>query len=62
VVRVGFDAADPYTPDAHFRIEQPAQVKGVGKYHVNAKFKLERDLYVVPLSKQITWIELTAKP
>jgi hypothetical protein len=62
VVRVGFDAADSYTPAAHLRIEQPAQVQGVGKYGVNSKFKLERDVYVILLGKQTTWIELTAKP
>jgi hypothetical protein len=62
VVRVGLDAADAYTPEAHLRIEQPAQVKGVGKYHLNAKFKTDRDVSVVPLGKQTMWIDLTAKP
>jgi len=70
VVRVGFDSATKFTSAARLRIEQPARrslnaggpakVGGVGAYHPAAPLKTERDAYVVPLKKGITWIELTA--
>jgi hypothetical protein len=61
-VRIGLDPADPYTPAARLRVEQPAQVKGVGKYHLTTQLQLERDAYVIPLGKQTTWLELSAGP
>jgi hypothetical protein len=60
-VRVGLDAADAYTPVARLRIEQPAQVKGAGKYQLTKPLSTERDTFVVPLGKQITWVEITPR-
>lgn len=48
-VRVIFAPATPHTPVARLRIEQPAQLLGVGKYHPVGSFKIERDAYVIPL-------------
>jgi hypothetical protein len=61
-VRVGFDPADPFTPAARLRIEQPAKVRGLGTYHPVVQFQRERDTYVIPLSQRTTWVELSAKP
>jgi uncharacterized protein DUF5695 len=63
VVRAGFAAATPATPEARLRIEQPAKLDGVGAYRpkaplIKAPLKSERDAYVIPLSGQSTWIEL----
>jgi hypothetical protein len=60
-VRVGLDAADAYTPVARLRIEQPAQVKGVGKYQLANPLTMERDTFAVPLGKTATWIEITPR-
>ena len=61
-VRVGLAPATDFTPTARLRVEQPAAVKGVGKYHPAQSFQSERDAYVVQLSKETTWINLTASP
>jgi len=61
-VRIGLDPADAFTPAARLRIEQPAQIQGVGKYHLTKQLPLERDTFVVPLGKQTAWIDLSAKP
>ncbi|MGH9860595.1 MAG: DUF5695 domain-containing protein, partial [Candidatus Acidiferrales bacterium] len=60
-VRVGLDPADPHTPAARLRIEQPAQLNSVSKYQPVRQLPLERGAYVVSLSKQTTWLELLAK-
>lgn len=60
-VRLALAAATQYTPVARLRVEQPAAMQGVGKYHPAKRFAEEREAYVVPLSKQTTWVELTAR-
>ncbi len=60
-VRVGLAAKDPYTASARLRIEQPAQVAGVGKYAATKQFASERGAVVVPLNPQTTWVEIAAK-
>jgi hypothetical protein len=60
-VRVALSSANQYTATARLRIEQPASVSGVGKYAPVKTFSQERDAYVVPLGKQITWVELNTK-
>lgn len=58
-VRIAFAAATKFTPAARMRVEQPAQINGVGKYHAAAEFKMERDAYTIPLkSTGVTWITL----
>lgn len=57
-VRIGLSAATEFTPMARLHIEQPAKLQGVGEYRLSKPLKLERDAYVVPLEKGITWVEL----
>jgi hypothetical protein len=59
-VRVGLADATQFTTEARLRVEQPAKVKGVGTYRPAKQLKVERDAYVVPLSKETTWVELTS--
>jgi hypothetical protein len=61
-MRLGFGAKTVFTAAARLRIEQPAKIKGVGKYAPTSSSKLERNAYVVPLSDKVSWIELTVKP
>ena len=60
-VRVGLSAADEFTPTARLRLEQPARLKGLETYHPSQQLKSERDAYIVPLTKGVTWIDITAK-
>jgi hypothetical protein len=61
VVRLGLAAATSFTPAARLRVEQPAQVKP-GAYRPTKSLNSERDALVVPLGKDITWIELVPNP
>jgi hypothetical protein len=61
VVRVGFDAATPFTPSARLHIERPGQVKS-GAYQPVKALASERDAWIVPLGKETTWIELAPNP
>lgn len=60
-VRVGLSPATQHTPSARLRIEQPAKLSGVGAYHPAAQLQSERGAFVVPLKKDVTWLELTSK-
>ena len=60
-VRVGLSAANEFTPTARLGVEQPAKLKGVGTYRPVKPLRSERDAYVVPLSKTVTWIDLVVK-
>ena len=60
-VRLTFDAADEFTPEARLRIEQPAKLPGVGTYQPVASSKLERGAYVIPLQSAATEIVLRPK-
>jgi hypothetical protein len=57
-VRVGLSAATEFTTIARMRIEQPAQIKDVGKYHSTKPLKQERDALVIPLNQGVTWVDL----
>ncbi len=61
VVRVALSPATQYTSDARLRVEQPAQLTGIGKYSPRKQFVIERDAYKVPLTANITTLELLAK-
>lgn len=61
VVRVGFDAATPFTPSARLHIERPGQVKS-GAYQPVKALASERDARIVLLGKETTWIELAPNP
>src|SRR5262249_29755132 len=58
-VRVGLSPASQFTPQARLRIEQPSKVAGVGSYHPAAPLKLEHDAYSIPLTRPVTWVEMT---
>jgi len=57
-VRIGLAAANQFTPVARVRIEQSALLGQVGEYSPTQAFLVERDAYVVPLTMEITWVEL----
>ncbi len=60
-VRIGFAAATNFTPTAFLHVAQPAKIQGVGAYGPSESFQVARDAYVIPLGKDTTWIEVTAK-
>jgi len=62
MVRVGLAAATGFTPTARLRIEQPADLSGVGTYRPATSLKFERDAYAVPLKKAATWVVLIPCP
>jgi hypothetical protein len=57
-VRIGLAAATSHTPRARLRIEQPAQIAGVGAFAPQQQFNREREAYTIPLGKATTWVEL----
>jgi hypothetical protein len=57
-VRVALAAADPSTPSARLRIEQPADVAGTGSYVPAGAPQVERGAFVLPLGSSATWVEL----
>lgn len=59
-VELTLDAADAWTPKALVRVEQTAQVDGVGTIGLDTKFTKERGAYAVPLGKQSVTVRLTA--
>jgi hypothetical protein len=40
-------------------IEQPAKIHGVGTYHPKQQLQMERGAYIVPLTNDLAWIDLT---
>ncbi|HEY7678933.1 MAG TPA: DUF5695 domain-containing protein, partial [Terriglobia bacterium] len=60
-VRVALDPADAFTPVARLRVEQPAQVRGIGKYELSKQLPLERGGYAIELGKATTWIDITPR-
>jgi hypothetical protein len=61
VVRVGLDAATPFTPSARLHIERPGQAKSAAYQPVEA-LASERDAWIVPLGKETAWVELAPNP
>lgn len=59
-VRLGLAGATEFTPSARLRVEQPTGKKN-GAYHPLQSLSTERGAWVVPLNKDVTWIELSAK-
>ncbi len=61
-VRLTLGAAEEFTPEARLRIEQPAQLAGVGAYRPapdgKQEFRQERGAYVLPLKQGATEIML----
>lgn len=61
-VEVRLAPADPYTPVARLRVEQPARVEGVGAIAPLDKLTMERGAYVVPLNSKSTNLQLGSGP
>jgi hypothetical protein len=57
IVRVGFSKASDFTSEARVRVEQPDKT-GASTYHPQLQTKMERGAYVMPLSKETTWVTL----
>lgn len=60
-VRLGFAPEDNFVRQARLRVSQPAEISGIGKYRPSIQLREEREAYVVPLEKTMTWVELSAK-
>jgi hypothetical protein len=60
-VQIRLAPGDDLTSSALLRIEQPATVKGVGKYQTVRQFGAERGGVAVPLGKTPTAVELVAR-
>jgi hypothetical protein len=50
-VRLTFGPATRHTPEALLRVEQTAQVEGVGTFSPTGRFEQERGAYLVPLAE-----------
>jgi Family of unknown function (DUF5695) len=61
LVRVGLAAATPHTAEARLRVEQPAQITGIGRYTPRQNLAFEREAYKIPLTAKITWVDLSVK-
>jgi hypothetical protein len=61
-VRLSLSPADPYTPQARLRVEQPAKMAGIGTYHPAKTFAVNGDAYTVPLGNGPTVVEMTDHP
>ena len=60
-VRVAFTPATEFTPTARLRVEQPATVQGLGKFHPTQSLRIERGAYLVKLKSGVTWIGLVSR-
>jgi hypothetical protein len=61
VLRIGLSSSDQFTPEARLRIENSAKITGVGEFRPTTQLKVEREAYVVPLNKTVTWMELSSQ-
>jgi hypothetical protein len=59
LVRVAISRATEFTPEARLRIEQPTEIAGVGRYRPSSPVNSERGVYIIPLGKQTSWIQLS---
>lgn len=60
-VRVSLASATEYTPEARLRVQQPAEVEGVGTLEPVQDFSRERQAYVVPLDDEPTQVTLRSE-
>jgi hypothetical protein len=61
-IRVGLAPDTQYLHAARLRIEQPAKIGVSRAYHPAKSFNQERGAYVIPVSKETTWVDLVANP
>jgi hypothetical protein len=57
-VKIALSANAPDTPNARLRIEQPANIPGVGKYAPKAEYRIDAGSFTVPLAPRSTTVEL----
>ena len=60
-VRLTLTPSNVFTPSARLRIEQPAQINGVGAYRAMTTYANERGALVIPLKNTATSVELRNK-
>jgi hypothetical protein len=58
-VKIQFEATSGHTSVARLRIEQPAELNGVGQYQPEGDFKEERGAFVIPLNSVETTVTLS---
>jgi hypothetical protein len=58
-VRLGLAAATQYTPMTLLRIEQPAEIDGIGTFKPTKDLIIQRGAFKVPLASETTWIGLS---
>jgi len=58
-VRIALAPKEDFTPQARLRIEQPAQIAGVGHFHPSSGVTPERGAFVISLSVSETMVEVT---
>jgi hypothetical protein len=61
-IRLGFSPATEFLHSARLRIEQPPKMSGAVNYRPAKSVHQERGAYVIPLGKEISWMDLTANP
>ena len=60
-ISVLLDQSDAYTPKAYLHVQQPSANKRGNKYKLTGNVSLERDAYVITLSKENRKIEIQNK-
>jgi hypothetical protein len=60
-IRIGLAPATEFLRTARLRLEQPAKIAGAGNYQPAKSVSQERGAYVIPLGKDVTWVDLAAK-
>jgi hypothetical protein len=58
-LRVGLDPVDEFTPVGRLHVNHLAGVPGTERYRLDKEFQLERNAYVIPLGKEIVWLQLS---
>ncbi|MBP8302777.1 MAG: LamG domain-containing protein [Phycisphaerae bacterium] len=61
-VRIGLAPASAHTPAARLRLEQPAQVEGMGAFGPIQGLAVQRGAFEVPLGPATTWVDLGQTP
>jgi hypothetical protein len=61
-VELRFEAADAFTPQALLHIEQPAAIKGLGRFAPVQTFAVERGAFAIPLGAKTVTLRLAATP
>jgi hypothetical protein len=56
-VRVGLSSANAFWTNARLRVDQPAQVAGIGTYRIREAFTNERGAMTIPLRRSVRWLE-----